>query len=556
MAETAETHAAEAGYAPLFQFGPDGTEYDRLEIEGVEARAFGGRRFVEVAPEALARLSEEAFTRISHLYRAAHLAQLKAILEDPEASENDRFVARQLLTNAVIAAAGALPMCQDTGTAIVLGKKGQGVLTEGDDGAPIAAGIARTWRHRNLRYSHMAPLGMFEEVNTGTNLPAQIEIAAAPGSDYELTFIAKGGGSANKTFLYQQTKAILDEDRLLSFLVEKMATLGTAACPPYHLAIVIGGLSAEQTLKTVKLATCRELDTLPDSGDQTGRAFRDRALERQVLELSRGFGIGAQFGGKYFCHDVRVIRLPRHGASLPVGLGVSCSADRQIKARITAEGVFLEHLETEPERFLPEGTDGEAEAVRVDLTRPMDDIRAVLTRVPVGGRVLLSGPLVVARDMVHAELRKRLQAGEPLPDYVKDHPIYYAGPAKTPEGMPSGSFGPTTAARMDPFLAPFQAAGGSLVTLAKGNRGPEAVEACREYGGFYLGTIGGAAATIARDHITKVEVLDFEDFGMEAVWSIEVRDLPAFVVIDDKGNDFFAARGNVRVGRKPGGRHG
>jgi fumarate hydratase class I len=427
------------------------------------------------------------------------------------------------------------------------------VLTGGADAAALSQGVARTWESRNLRFSQMAPLSCFEEVNTGTNLPAQIDIHSVAGETYELLFVAKGGGSANKTFLFQQTKAVLNEDRLLSFLSDKIAGLGTAACPPYHLAVVIGGLSAEQTLKTVKLASCRELDDLPDSGDRTGRAFRDRRLERQVFELTRALGIGAQFGGKYFCHDVRVIRLPRHGGSLPIGLGVSCSADRQVKARIDADGVHLERLESAPERHFPEVAAGGDEAVPIDLNRPIDEIRARLSDVPVASRVSLTGPLIVARDLVHAALRERLDRGEDLPDYMKAHPIYYAGPAKTPEGKPSGSFGPTTAARMDTYVPALQAAGASLVTLAKGNRSQEVVESCRRHGGFYLGTIGGAAATIAEEHVTKVECLDFEHFGMEAVWRIEVVDLPAFLVIDDKGNDFYAAPGNVRAGRKPTG---
>jgi len=545
--------AAAQDHAPLFQHGGDDTVYDRLPIAGVRAVDLGGRRFLEVDADALARLAEVAFARVSHLYRPSHLAQLRAILDDPEASANDRFVARQLLTNAVISASGELPMCQDTGTAIVLGHKGERVLTGAADARALSDGIVRTWQSSNLRFSQMAPLSAYEEVNTGSNLPAQIEIESVAGARYELLFVAKGGGSANKTFLFQETKAILEEDRMLSWLSERIAGLGTSACPPYHLAIVIGGLSAEQTLKTVKLASCRELDDLPGEGDRSGRAFRDHRLERQVLELTRALGIGAQFGGKYFCHDVRVIRLPRHGGSLPIGLGVSCSADRQVKARIDADGVFLERLESTPERWLPETAAGADEAARIDLSRPMEEIRAALGEVPVGGRLLLSGPLIVARDMVHAALRKRLEAGAELPAYMKDHPIYYAGPAKTPDGKPSGSFGPTTAGRMDTYLPEFQARGASLVTLAKGNRSAAAVESCRRHGGFYLGTIGGAAATIAEEHITDVTCLDFEEFGMEAVWRITVRDLPAFLIVDDKGNDFYARPGNVRAGRRPAG---
>lgn len=536
-------------FAPLFQHQGDEPPYERLQVEGVQTVELGGRQFLEVAPEALSQLAEKAFARVAFLYRPGHLAQLRHILEDPEASLNDRFVARQLLTNAVIAAGGDLPMCQDTGTAIVLGHKGERVLTGGYDAAALSQGVASTWASRNLRFSQMAPLTTYEEVNTGSNLPAQIEIESGPGARYDLLFVAKGGGSANKTFLFQETRAVLEEDRLLSFLADKIARLGTAACPPYHLAIVIGGLSAEQTLKTVKLASTRELDDLPETGDAGGRAFRDRRLERQVAELTRATGIGAQFGGKYFCHDVRVIRLPRHGGSLPIGLGVSCSADRQVKARITADGIFLEKLESAPERYFPEIANNADAATRIDLDRPMAEIRAALSQVPVGGRVTLSGSLVVARDLVHAELRKRLAAGQTLPDYMVRHPIYYAGPAKTPAGKPSGAFGPTTAQRMDGYMPELQARGAALVTLAKGHRAKEVVESCRHHGGFYLGTIGGAAATIAEQNITRVEQLDFAELGMEAVWRIEVQDLPAFMVIDDKGNDFYAAPGDVHAGR-------
>ena len=530
-----------AGFPRLFQQGPDGRDYRLVSRGGVAVRELEGQRFLMVEADCLSRLAEEAFAEISHLFRPDHLGQLRAILDDPEASDNDRFVALELLKNAVIAAARQFPSCQDTGTAIVLAKKGQQVLVQGDPQDALCAGIARTWETRNLRFSQMAPLSLYEERNTGSNLPAQIEIEAVGGEALEFLFIAKGGGSANKTFLFQETRRLLEPERLRAFFDEKIRTLGTAACPPYHLAIVIGGLSAEQTLKTVKLASTRELDSLPTTGDASGRAFRDLGLEQEILGLTRDMGIGAQFGGKYFCHDVRVIRLPRHGGSLPVGLGVSCSADRQAKGRIDAEGVWLERLETDPAQYLPEVELASAEPARIDLDRPMTAIRKSLTLLPVAAPLLLSGTLIVARDLVHAELSKRLAAGEDLPAYMKDHPIYYAGPAKTPEGFASGSFGPTTAARMDPYVPEFQAAGGSLVTVAKGNRSRAVVEACKAHGGFYLGSIGGAAAVLGRDVIEAIEVLDFAEFGMEAVWRVRVRDFPAFVVIDDKGGDFFAA---------------
>lgn len=529
-------------YHPLFPVGPEDTPWRSLGRDGIESIELGGRRFLTVAPEALAALTAAAYADVSHLLRPSHLAGLRMILDDPEASDNDRYVAFELLKNAVTAAGGALPMCQDTGTAIVIGRKGQAVLTEGDDRAAISAGVARVYETRNLRFSQLAPLDMLTERNTGTNLPAQIDIESVPGEAFDLLYVAKGGGSANKTFLFQQTKALLDRARLLAFLDETIRTLGTAACPPYHLAIVIGGLSAEQTLKTVKLASCRALDTLPGEGSPHGQAFRDRAMEAEVLGLTRAMGIGAQFGGKYFCHDVRVIRLPRHAGSLPIGLGVSCSADRQVKARISAEGVFLEQLERDPARFLPEAALPPGEAATIDLDRPMAAIRADLSRLPVGTRLTLRGPMIVARDVVHAELRARLAAGQGLPAYMRDHPVYYAGPAKTPAGYASGSFGPTTAARMDPYMEIFQAEGAGLVTLAKGNRAPEVAAACRRHGGFYLGTVGGAAAELAARSIKSVEVLDYEELGMEAVWKIEVADFPAFLVIDDKGNDFYAAR--------------
>lgn len=539
--------AFDVAYAPLFQLGPDPTEYRKLDLPGVRVEEWRGRRFTVVPAEVLEALAAEAFFDVHHLFRSAHLQQLRNILADPEASASDRFVALELLKNAVISAAREYPSCQDTGTAIVFGKKGQYVLTEGDDAAALTAGIARTYRSRNLRYSQLAPLSMFEEKNTGNNLPAQIDIEAVPGNTYSFLFIAKGGGSANKTFLFQETPRLLERERLRAFLKEKLAKIGTTACPPYHLAIVVGGLSAEHTLKTVKLASCRFLDELPVTGDATGRAFRDLAMEEEVLQLTRELGIGAQFGGKYYCHDVRVIRLPRHGASLPIGVGVSCSADRQIKAKITPEGVFLERLETDPARYLPDVQVDIGEATPIDLTRPMAEIRAALAKLPVGAPVLLSGPMIVARDLAHKAIAARIAAGGEMPDYFRDHPIYYAGPAKTPEGRASGAFGPTTAARMDPYVAEFQKLGGSLVTLAKGNRTRQVVDSCKRYGGFYLATIGGAAARVGRDMIRKVEVIDFPEFGMEAVWRIEVEAMPAFIVIDDKGNDFWTVKVKTKV---------
>lgn len=532
--------SGEAAFARLFQLGPDGTEYRLLSRGGVAASRFRGSRLLTVSPEAVARLAEVAFAEVSHLFRTTHLESVRAILDDPEASPNDRFVAMELLKNAVISAAAQFPSCQDTGTAIVVGKKGDRAFVDGDLYDALCTGIARVWQTRNLRFSQMAPLTMYEEKNTGTNLPAQIDVEAVPGHALDFLFIAKGGGSANKTFLYQETRRVLEPDRLLAFLDEKIRTLGTAACPPYHLAIVVGGLSAEQTLKTVKLASTRALDTLPTTGDITGRAFRDLAMERKVHALTRKLGLGAQFGGKYFCHDVRVVRLPRHGGSLPIGIGVSCSADRQVKGRIDSNGVWLEKLETDPARFLPTVELAAATPTPIDLDRPMEEIRAALSALPVAAPVLLSGTMVVARDLVHAELAKRLAAGEPLPAYMRDHPIYYAGPAKTPEGFASGSFGPTTAARMDPYVPPFQAAGGSLVTIAKGNRARPVREACAAHGGFYLGSIGGAAAVLGQDVIKSIELIDYADFGMEAVWRIRVENFPAFIIIDDKGNDFFS----------------
>ena len=536
---------SDASYHELFPLGADDAPYRKLTGDYVSLGAFEGRRIVKVASKALTLLARQAFIDSAHMLRPGHLAQLQAILDDPEASANDKFVAFELLKNANIAAGNVLPMCQDTGTAIVMGRKGQQIWTDGNDAAALSAGIRRTFTETNLRYSQFAALSMYEEVNTGDNLPAQIDLFAEPGEAYKFLFIAKGGGSANKSFLYQQTRAVLNPQSLLKFLDEKIRTLGTAACPPYHLAIVIGGTSAEMTLKTVKLASCRYLDALPREGNQYGQAYRDRGLEEEVLELTRRLGIGAQFGGKYFCHDVRVIRLPRHGASLPIGIGVSCSADRQVLGKITAEGVFLEQLEANPARFLPEIDEAAlgGEVVPIDLTRPMDEIRQILSRYPIKTRLGLTGPLIVARDIAHAKLKERLDHGEGLPDYVKDHPIYYAGPAKTPAGYASGSFGPTTAGRMDSYVDAFMAAGGSFITLAKGNRGAEVRAACQKHGGFYLGSIGGPAARLAQDCIRKVEVVEYPELGMEAIWRIDVEDFPAFVVIDDKGNDFFGALG-------------
>jgi fumarate hydratase, class I len=536
-------------YSTMFPLGPDQTPWKKLAIEGVRVSVCDGQSVLRIAPDALSELAVRAFHDVSHLLRPAHLASLRAILDDPEASANDRFVALDLLKNANIAAGGVLPMCQDTGTAIVFGKKGQRVWVDGDEEEALAWGVHRTYTETNLRYSQMAPLTMFDEVNTGNNLPVQFDIMAQPGEhhadEFHLMFVAKGGGSANKSFLFQETRAILSPERLLKFLETKMKTLGTSACPPYHLAIVIGGTSAEATLKTVKLASTKWLDTLPTSGSRAGHAFRDIEMEQKVLELSRSIGIGAQFGGKYFCHDVRVIRLPRHGASLPVGIGVSCSADRQIMAKITPDGVFLEALETDPAKYLPETTDDHLpdESVAVDLNRPMAEIRAQLSRYPVKTRLALSGTMVVARDIAHAKLKERLDNGLGLPEYLKNHPVYYAGPAKTPAGYATGSFGPTTAGRMDSYVAEFQAAGGSLVMLAKGNRSKAVKDACKTYGGFYLGSVGGPAARLALDCIRKVEVLEYPELGMEAVWRIEVENFPAFIVMDDKGNDFYEGLG-------------
>jgi len=529
-------------YQELFELGPDETPYRSLGSDGVSTTSLAGREILTVAPEALERLARAAIEDVSHLLRPGHLAQVRKILDDPEASQNDRFVALELLKNANIAAGRILPGCQDTGTAIVLGHKGENVFTGANDAEWLSRGIHRAYQELNLRFSQLAPLDVYTEKNTGTNLPAQIELYSEPGSAYELLFITKGGGSENKTFLYQETKALLNPESLLRFIAEKIRTIGTSACPPYHLALVVGGMSAEFTLKTVKLASTRSLDRLPTTGNDRGRAFRDLDLEEKVLKLCNETGIGAQFGGKYFAHDVRVVRLPRHGASCPVGLGVSCSADRQILARIDRDGIFLEQLEEHPAQYLPEVSEAElsGEVVRIDLGRPMAEIRAELSRHPVTTQLALTGPMIVARDIAHAKLKERLDAGGDLPQYFKDHCVYYAGPAKTPEGLPSGSFGPTTAGRMDPYVGPFQARGGSMVMLAKGNRSRQVRDACKEHGGFYLGSIGGPAARLAEHSIKKVEVQEFPELGMEAIWRIEVEDFPAFIVVDDKGNDFYA----------------
>ena len=520
----------------------DDTPYRLLTTEGVSSFDTPEGTFLKVEPEAIRRLTAEAMREIAHFLRPGHLQQLANILDDPEASPNDRFVALDLLKNAAISAGGVLPMCQDTGTAIVKAKKGQYVFTGGGDERAIAHGVHDTYLTSNLRYSQMAPIDMYEERNTGNNLPAEIKISATDGDQYKFLFIAKGGGSANKSYLYQETKALLNEATLLPWIFDKIQTLGTAACPPYHLAIAIGGTSAEFALETAKLASTRYLDTLPTEGSLLGHAFRDVDLERKVLELSQTTGIGAQFGGKYFCHDVRIVRLPRHGASCPVAIAVSCSADRQALGKITREGVFIEALEHDPARFLPDTTEADlddADVVHIDLNRPMSEIRAELSKYPVRTRVMLTGPMVVARDIAHAKIKERLDAGDPMPQYLQDHCVYYAGPAKTPEGYASGSFGPTTAGRMDAYVDQFQAAGGSFVMLAKGNRSKPVTDACQKYGGFYLGSIGGPAARLALDNIKHVEVLEYPELGMEAVWKIDVVDFPAFIVVDDKGNDFF-----------------
>jgi fumarate hydratase, class I len=540
-------------YEPIVQHTQhDTTEYRRLTADHVAVERLGGREILSIDPAAISLLAKTAIDDISHLLRTSHLQQLRSILDDAEASPNDKFVALELLKNANIAAGRMLPGCQDTGTAIAIGYKGQNVVTAGDDAVAISRGIFDAYQERNLRYSQMAALDMYAETNTGTNLPAQIEIYAEPGDEYRFLFIAKGGGSANKTFLYQETKALLNPISLLAFVDEKIRTLGTSACPPYHLALVVGGTSAELTLKAVKLASCHALDDLPTTGNEHGRAFRDRDLEARIFQLCRDVGIGAQFGGKYFAHDVRVIRLPRHGASCPVGLGVSCSADRQAYGKITRDGVFLEQLEEHPSRFLPEVTDDDlgADVVRIDLERPMREILAELSKYPVATRLSLSGPMIVARDIAHAKLKERLDRGDGLPQYMKDHMVYYAGPAKRPEGYASGSFGPTTAGRMDSYVDLFQSHGASMVMLAKGNRSGQVRAACGKHGGFYLGSIGGPAARLAEHSIKKVEAIEYPELGMEAIWRIEVEDFPAFIIIDDKGNDFYApfeASGQKRV---------
>ena len=533
---------SEYQYQPLFEFGPDTTLYRQLTTEGVSIVTLDGQEFLRVDPSVLREVSRQAFDDIAHLLRPEHLAQLRKVVDDPESSPNDKFVAMELLRNANIAAGRVLPGCQDTGTAIVMGHKGERVLTEGDDAEALSHGVFDAYEQRNLRYSQLAPLDMYTEKNTGSNLPAQIEIYAEPGNEYELLFIAKGGGSANKTFLYQETKALLNPASLLAFVEAQLKTIGTSACPPYHLALVVGGTSAEFTLKTVKLASTKYLDRLPTSGNDQGRAFRDLDMERQVLEIAEGIGIGAQFGGKYFAHDARVIRLPRHGASCPVGLGVSCSADRQALAKITREGVFLEQLEENPAKYLPDVTDDKLDGncVRLDLDRPMKEILAELSKYPVATRLSLTGTMIVARDIAHAKLKERLDQGEDLPAYLKDHMVYYAGPAKKPEGRASGSFGPTTASRMDSYVELFQSRGGSMVMLAKGNRSRQVTDACARHGGFYLGSIGGPAARLADHSITNVEVLEYPELGMEAIWMIQVKDFPAFIVTDDKGNDFYS----------------
>ena len=545
-------------YAHMLPIGHDETPYRLLTTEGVEVvEGPEGRQFLKVAPEAMQLLAETAMHDIAHYLRPAHLQQLRNIMDDPEASPNDKFVALDLLKNANIASGGILPMCQDTGTAIIMGKRGQQVLTPGTDEIPLSKGVYDAYTKLNLRYSQNAPITMWEEKNTGSNLPAQIELYAdtLPGHEntYKFLFMAKGGGSANKSYLFQETKAVLNEDAMMRFLDEKLRALGTAACPPYHLAIVVGGTSAEFALKTAKYASAKYLDTLPTEGSISAHGFRDVEFEQKVLKLTQDFGIGAQFGGKYFCHDVRVIRLPRHGASLPIAIAVSCSADRQCLGKITPEGVFIEQLETEPARFMPDHVDedldgetdgitgtGKGATVRIDLNQPMEQILAELSKHPVKTRVSLSGPLIVARDIAHAKVKERLDAGEEMPEYMKNHPVYYAGPAKTPDGMASGSFGPTTAGRMDSYVDQFQAARGSMVMLAKGNRSQAVTDACNAHGGFYLGSIGGPAARLAQDCIKKVEVVEYEELGMEAIWKIEVEDFPAFIVVDDKGNDFFA----------------
>jgi len=526
-------------FQEMFPLVGDGTEYRLLTKAYVSKGMYNDAPVLQIDPEGIIQLTETAFKDVSHLYRTSHLKLLREILDDPESSANDRYVVLDLLKNAAISAEGEFPMCQDTGTAIIIGKKGQHVWTGGSDEKAITKGVFNAYRNNNLRYSQLAPLTMFEEKNTGSNLPAQVELYAVDGDEYHFLFIAKGGGSANKTFLFQQTKSILTPDKLIDFVKEKIKTLGTSACPPYHLGIVIGGTSAEMNLKTLKLATAKYLDHLPTKGSETAHAFRDVDFEKTMLNISRELGIGAQFGGKYFCLDVRAIRLPRHGASVPIGIGVSCSADRHIKAKITKRGIFLEKLETDPVRFLPAHEDEDVSAVRIDLERPMDEIRSELSKYPVATRLLLTGKIVVARDIAHARLQERLDRGEDLPSYFNDHIIYYAGPAKTPKGYASGSFGPTTAQRMDPYVSAFQERGGSLVMLAKGNRSSSVTQSCKKNGGFYLGSIGGPAARLGKECITHIETIEYPELGMEAIFRITVKDFPAFIIVDDKGNDFF-----------------
>ena len=542
MSDPTGTGPTSAGFDEILHLGPDTTEYERLDGDYIDIHAIKGRTILEIAPQALTDLASRAFRDISHLLRPSHLKQLSSILDDSQASANDRFVALELLKNANIAAGGVLPMCQDTGTAIISAKKGENVWTGGHDASALSEGVLKAYTENNLRYSQLAPLSMYKEAGTGNNLPAQIDISAVPGNAYKFLFIAKGGGSANKTFLFQQTTALLNPKSMDAFLRAELPKLGTAACPPYHLAIVIGGLSAEMNLKIVKLASTHELDGLPTQGNAYGHAFRDLELEAQVLAMTQQFGIGAQFGGKYFCHDVRVVRLPRHGASCPVGIGVSCSADRQARAKITTEGVFIERLETDPAKYLPD-IDPSAlpgKVAHIDLNQPMDDVCKALSAYPIKTRLSLTGTLIVARDLAHAKLKERLDAGEPLPDYFKNHPVYYAGPAKTPEGYAAGSFGPTTAGRMDGYVDQFQAAGGSRIMLAKGNRSAAVTKACQQHGGFYLGSIGGAAAELTHQSIRHMECVEYPELGMEAIWKIEVENFPAFIVVDDKGHDFFA----------------
>lgn len=531
---------AEFKYQEMFPMGEDSTHYRLITKDYITTDRFDGKVIIKIDPQALTLLAQEAFHDVSHLLRPSHLELVAKILDDPEATDNDKYVAKEMLKNAIIAAEGEFPLCQDTGTAIIMGKKGQQVWTGGGDEKALSLGVFNAYTKNNLRYSQNAPLTMFEEKNTGCNLPAQIDLSAVDGDTYRFLFMAKGGGSANKTYLFQETKAVLNPETLIHFMREKMRSLGTAACPPYHLAFVIGGTSAELTLKTVKLASAGYLDNLPQQGSESGHAFRDRRLEDELLQISRELGLGAQFGGKNFCLETRIIRLPRHGASCPIGLGVSCSADRNIKAKITADGIFLETLETNPARFLPEKDSEDSSAVKIDLNQPMDKIRAILTRYPVATRLLLTGKIVVGRDIAHAKLKERLDKGEGLPQYLKDHIIYYAGPAKTPKGYASGSFGPTTAGRMDSYVPLFQSQGASLVMLAKGNRSRQVTESCKKHGGFYLGSIGGPAARLGKECITDVRVLEYPELGMEAIFMITVKDFPAFIIVDDKGNDFFA----------------